>query len=230
MKRIIYLSLIFFFLGYFQEISLSAQSFWVENNMAFDTNGPIGECLFPMDENGETVYKEVVQCQFSRDTLSNILIQFLQDEDEKDNISVSWVSKNIANSNLSCDVEINCGKEFVELPYVGKVERHSSQINFKVLIEVKDGRFRYTLDHFHTNRRTIKGEAKSEGKPNIIHWQRLNSLSKEQAQMRPKSSKYSEWQDQIEKEKQSYIDEYAAVQKFIKEMKANIDNAFKDDF
>lgn len=55
MRKLIFISL-FLLINY----SINAQSFWVTDNNAFDTNGPIGECLFPMDEHGETEYKEVI--------------------------------------------------------------------------------------------------------------------------------------------------------------------------
>ena len=35
-------------------------------HVAFDTNGPIGECLFPQDSIGEIVFSDIVECGYSR--------------------------------------------------------------------------------------------------------------------------------------------------------------------
>lgn len=162
--------------------SISAQYKWIEVsalNVAYDTNGPIGECLFPMDDQGNITLQDVVQAGISKDSITMFVTEFLKNEDKKDGISVSTPTVTTVNNRINCDVEMNVGREIVEMPYAGLMERHVSQISFKVLIEVREGRFRYTLTDFYTNRRNIHGAAKSEGPSNLIHWQRVNSLTKE---------------------------------------------------
>ena len=61
----------------------------------------------------------------------------------------------------------------------------------------------------------IRGEAKSEGPSNLIHWQRLNSLKKERAETK-KKSEIEEYDHQIAFEEASYQAEYDAVQMVIK--------------
>ena len=217
---------------------LFAQYKWIAVNadhIAYDANGPIGDCLFPMDDEGNITLQEVVKTDISKDSTTLFVTEFLKNKDNEDGISVSTPVITSANSNITCDVEMNVGKELFEVPYAGMMERHVSQISFKVLIELKDGRFRYTLTDFYTNRRSIHGGAKSEGPSNLIHWQRVNSLTKERDEyeadnIEDKNSRkqkkvqgfmddMKEFNDQIAKEIKSYEDEFDAVQSFISGLK-----------
>ena len=209
--------------------SVFAQYKWIQVNalhIAYDTNGSVGDCLFPMDDEGNITLQEVVQTNISKDSTMMFVTEFLKNEDSKDGISVSTPVVSTVGNNIDGDVEMNVGKELVEMPYAGMMERHVSQISFKVHVEVKDGRFRYTLTKFYTNRRTIHGEGKSEGPSNLIHWQRVNSLTKERdAYDREHPRKTSrvegnlkEFDDQIAKEIKSYEGEYDAVHSFITEL------------
>lgn len=44
---------------------------------AFDTNGPVGECLFPEDKLGNIEYSEVIQCGLSADTIKGLFKEWL---------------------------------------------------------------------------------------------------------------------------------------------------------
>lgn len=218
----------------FYTTELSAQYKWIAVNadhIAYDANGPIGDCLFPMDDEGKITLQEIVKTEISKDSTTLFVTEFLKNKDNEDGVSVSTPVSSSVNSNITCDVEMNVGKELFEVPYAGMMERHVSQISFKVLVEVKEGRFRYTLTDFYTNRRTIHGAAKSEGPSNLIHWQRVNSLTKERDEYEEDNidDKYSKKQrkvqdfndnmkafdDQIAKEIRSYEGEFDAVQSFI---------------
>lgn len=209
--------------------NLFAQYKWIEftaDHIAYDANGPIGDCLFPMDDEGKITLQEIVKTEISKDSTTLFVTEFLKNKDIEDGVSVSTPVSSSVNSNITCDVEMNVGKELFEVPYAGMMERHVSQISFKVLVEVKEGRFRYTLTDFYTNRRTIHGEAKSEGPSNLIHWQRVNSLTNERDEYDYRHKRKSkrvkqnlkEWDDQIAKEIKSYEGEYDAVQSFISDL------------
>lgn len=213
----------------FYTTELSAQYKWIAVNalhIAYDANGPIGDCLFPMDDEGKITIQDVVKTDYSKDSTIVFVTDFLEKEDDANGISVSIPSLSKLNDVITCDVEMNVGKELVEMPYAGLMERHVSQISFNVKIEVKDGRFRYILSDFYTNRRTIHGEAKSEGPSNLIHWQRVNSLTNERDEYDYRHKRKSkrvkqnlkEWDDQIAKEIKSYEGEYDAVQSFISDL------------
>lgn len=120
---------------------------------------------------------------------------------------------------MICEIELPIGKEFykISVPYgeIAAFERHTSQVTFMCMLEVKNGRYRYTLTDFYTNRRMIRGEAKSEGPSNLIHWQRLNSLKKEREETKRKSE-IEEYNAQIAFEEASYQAEYDAIQTIIK--------------
>ena len=91
---------------------------------------------------------------------------------------------------------------------------------------MREGKYRYTLTHFITDRWRIPGEGKDNGQSNIIHWQRVNSLTMEQAAARGK--KKDEYTSMINKEKASYKAEYNAVMAFIEGLKTFA--VINDDF
>lgn len=184
------------------------------NWIAFDTNGPMGECLFPMNEEGETVFTDIVACSLSADTIMGLAKEFMYDigkQYEADcKIELEGVRK------LACRVKIPVGKEFFSIGRLASWERSKSEIAFDLVIEIREGKYRYTLSNFFTQRRRIPGEGKSDGQPNIIHWQRVNSLTKETPK---KGKKREEYLRMIEDEKISYQAEYAAVQTVIAGLK-----------
>ncbi len=63
----------------------------------------------------------------------------------------------------------------------------------------------------------IPGEGKDKGQSNLLHWQRINSLNKEMTKTKEKEK--AEIEAMIEKEKESYKMEYAAVRNFIERVK-----------
>lgn len=152
-------------------------------NYAFDTNGPMGECLFPQDIKGNVRFTGVVEVEGDCNSiLSDIKDNFniLQDMLKLD-------TKQIGKTNNSIKYRIKCpvDKQYFKLGYLDNLKFFMfddiSIICFDCLIEVADGQYKYTLNNFLTKRSLIRGNSKNEGLPNIIHWQRINSLTKERA-------------------------------------------------
>ena len=94
-----------------------------------------------------------------------------------------------------------------------------------MVIEIRKEKYRYTLNNFFTQHRRIPGDGKSDGPSNMIHWQRVNSLTKEM----PAKGKMREKQQQmIEDEKVTYQAEYNAVQDILNGIKTFA--VINDDF
>ena len=198
------------------------------NHVAFDTNGPMGECLFPQNENGEITFTGIVECPFSSDTIMGLAKEFIYEitkrYDAKTKNNLEGITK------LACDIELKVGKNYLSLNIggidVGTWERAASTIRFNLMIEIRNHKYRYTLSDFYTERRRIHGAAKEQGPSNMIHWQRVNSLTKElnSARSRDKQEK----QEQIELEKAQYQAEFNAVNDVINGLKMFTE--IKDDF
>lgn len=186
------------------------------NWVAFDTNGPMGECLFPQNEQGEIIYTEVIPCSMSSDSIMGLAKEFIYDISKRYKADCKIELEGL--TKLGCKIEIPVGKNYFSVGVwgtgnIGTWERPQSEIKFNLVIDIREGKYRYTLNNFYTERRRIPGEGKSDGPSNIIHWQRVNSLTKE---MPRKESERAEYERMIELEKAIYQAEYNAVQDVIK--------------
>ena len=198
------------------------------NHVAFDTNGPMGECLFPQDENGEIVFTGIVETPYSSDTIMGLAKEFIYDitkkYDAKTKNNLEGITK------VACDMELKVGKNYLSLNIggidVGTWERAASTIRFNLMIEIRNHKYRYTLSNFYTERRRIPGAAKEQGPSNMIHWQRVNSLTKEMESARSKDKQ--EKQDLIDFEKHQYQAELNAVNDVINGLKKMA--IIEDDF
>ncbi len=187
------------------------------NHAAFDTNGPMGECLFNQNENGEIIYSDVIHCNMSADSIKGLLEEWVYDLEHTYQCSVNDLLWGL--TKICFEIELPIGTDLFNVEIFGNSAasflRHKSQVTFKCVIDIRDGKYRYVLNDFYTNRRSIRGEAKSEGPSNMIHWQRVNSLKKEREQLlnqnRVDNEKVSEYDSLIESENASYKAEYDAV-------------------
>ena len=185
-------------------------------NTAFNTNGPVGELLFEQNDKGEIVYSGVVEVDFSSDTLFGLAREYFYRLDKSsDRIKISNQFDGI--TMVACDVELQVGSRLVVAPYAGAWVKAASTVSFNVVIDIRQGKFRYTLTNFITDRWRIPGEGKDRGQSNLLHWQRVNSLNNELSKVKEKER--PEIQAMIEKEKESYQSEYDAVMAFIESLK-----------
>jgi hypothetical protein len=209
MRKILFL----LFLSVFADVNSQ-----VLNNIAFDTNGPMGECLFNQDKNGNIVYQDIISCSYSADTIMGLAKEWLYDARKKYKLETKDLMEGI--TKVECKITMSVGVDTVALSKFNglvfgslpDIARDASKVSFNCSIEVRDHKYKYTLSDFYTERRTIHGEGKSEGPSNMIHWQRVNSLTKEKA----KSRKKKEYDKQLALETTYYHDEYNAVMDFIK--------------
>ena len=194
-------------------------------NYAFDTNGPVGDVLFDQNENGEIVYSGVVEVRFSADTLFGLAKEFLYDLEKKFGAEVSDRFEGV--TKVACDIELPVGSRFIDAGYVGVWEKAASTVSFNLVIDIRSGKYRYTLSRFVTDRWRIPGEGKDEGPSNLIHWQRVNSLTQELAEARS-SKKKEEISEMLDRERIAYSAEYNAVMDFIHGLESftSIDDSF----
>lgn len=189
-------------------------------NTAFDTNGPVGDLLFPQDEKGDIVYSEVIDAPFSADTIFGLSREFLYKIEKE---GIGKVSHRFDGTTMvACDIELPVGTDTLSVGVwnhgnIGVWLKAASTVNFNLVIDIRPGKYRYTLTHFITDRWRIPGDGKDKGPSNLIHWQRVNSLSKEMAKAKEKDK--SEIEAMIEKEKMSYKLEHEAVLSFIEKMR-----------
>lgn len=191
-------------------------------NVAFDTNGPVGDCLFPEE------YKVVVNTNVSADTIMGLAKEFLYTFTKETNANISHEMEGI--TKLACDLELKVGKKYISVGVwrpgnIGTWEKAASTISLNLMIEIKDKRYRFTITNFITDRYRIPGEGKDRGPSNLIHWQRMNSLTKE---MPKRGKKRVEYENMIIFEKTLYQAEYDAVQDLIKGLENFTNN--EDDF
>lgn len=182
---------------------------------AFDTNGPMGEILFEQNENGEIIYTGLVETPFSADTVMGLAREYLYTLEKKYNARISDRFEGV--TKVACDVELPVGTKYIDASWAGIIAKAASTVNFNLVIDIRPGKYRYTLTNFVTDRWRIPGEGKDKGQSNMIHWQRVNSLQKELEKARKKDKE--ELVTMIEKEKASYEGEYKAVMDFIEGLK-----------
>lgn len=197
---------------------------------AFDTNGPLGECLFPQDSKGNVTYSGIVEADGSASVIMDALLDYISSQ----KVRLGFEQKELTKSPKSVAYKIKCpiGKQLREITVMGSpvftAMKDASEISFTCLLEVIDGKFKYTLNDFMTKRNTLKGEAKNDGFPNLIHWQRVNSLKKERAAYLAKHNPEKrstreclyDYDSQIEFEQNLYVSEHKKVSEFIDGLKS----------
>lgn len=151
---------------------------------AFDTNGPMGKCLFPINDKGEDEIKEVIEYPgMSAKQISEKVQQWMYEITDKYDLKIE-------NNDRFCGTDLVAFRSTVRLglsvssvnyvfAHIGDFARYASEIKFSCRVEIKDGKCRCIFYKFMTDRRTIRGEGKSNGPENRLHWQRVNSLVKE---------------------------------------------------
>lgn len=178
---------------------------------AFDTNGPMGEILFEQNEKGEIIYTGIVETPFPADTVLGLAREYLYTLEKKYNARISDRFEGV--TKVACEVELPVGTKYINASWAGIIAKAASTVNFNLVIDIRPGKYRYTLSNFITDRWRIPGEGKDKGQSNMIHWQRVNSLQKELEKARKKDKE--EIAGMIKQETVSYQGEYRAVMDFI---------------
>ncbi len=200
---------------------------------AFDTNGPMGQCLFPINEKGEDEIKEVIV--FPGKTANEISEQvqkWAYEITDKYNLKIDDGKDRYMGTDLvAFRGEVKLGLSVLSVDYgwahIGDFARYASEIKFRCRVEIKDGKCRCIFNHFMTDRRTIRGEAKSNGPENRLHWQRVNSLTKERDEViggktklsKSKQEEVDAYNEQIRFEEATYQLEYKVFADMLTDLK-----------
>lgn len=224
---------LFFLLAFMLNIfTMNAQNLL---HYAIGTNGEKGECLFPEDEAGNVFFSKIVEVSSSADSIMTAADDFIMSKNTSERCIIKKLSSSSRTNSYS--IQVNIGKQTMGVEYWGSplftVVRDASRIFFKCIIEARKGKFKYTFFDFETNRNTLEGEAKNDGQPNVIHWQRVNSLSKERdkfvsshnIESRSNKEKLFDYNSQIAYEACLYQMEYDATMAFVN----GLDNLKTDD-
>lgn len=183
------------------------------NDAMFDTNGPMGDILFPENEKGDVVISEIVDAPFNSDTLKALAMEFLNLTDQSKSINIFKIHEGI--TKITAHVDIKVGTRLWEnpAPFAPPIEKAKSTVDFSLLLEFRDGKYKFTLSNFNTDRWRIKGDGKDQGPSNRIHWQRINSINKDFKKAKTRN-------EMIEAEQIAYQDEYQAVLNFVDQLKS----------
>lgn len=207
-------------------IAISYQVEYAQNMLhyALNSNGEKEWTLFPENANGEVVISSIVEAPFSADTILVAADSNITSLNAPGNCEVKTVTK--SNIKNVYSVQLNVGKQLWAIEYFGSplfvINRDVSHVKFTCVIEARKGKYRYSLIDFETNRRTLPGEAKNDGQPNTIHWQRVNSilrlrkqycLSHNTSNRKAKEDVYS-YNEAIAEETYLYFDEFNTVKRF----------------
>lgn len=212
-------------------IAISYQVEYAQNMLhyALNSNGEKEWTLFPENANGEVVISSIVEAPFSADTILMAADSYITSLNAPGNCEVKTVTK--SNIKNVYSVQLNVGKQLWAIEYLGSplfvINRDVSHVKFTCVIKARKGKYRYSLIDFETNRRTLPGEAKNDGQPNTIHWQRVNSilrlrkqycLSHNTSNRKAKEDVYS-YNEAIAEETYLYFDEFNTVKRFEEELK-----------
>lgn len=207
-------------------ITISFQVEYAQNMLhyALNSNGEKEWTLFPENANGEVVISSIVEAPFSADTILMAADSYITSLNAPGDCEVKTVTK--SNIKNVYSVQLNVGKQLWAIELFGSplfvINRDVSHVKFTCVIEARKGKYKYSLIDFETNRRTLSGEAKNDGQPNVIHWQRVNSILKLRRQYclshknpnrMAKQDIYS-YNEAIAEETYLYFDEYNSVKRF----------------
>ena len=199
---------------------------------AFDTNGPMGDCLFPMNENGEAEIKEVVVFDGkTAEEISEKAQKWAYEVTDKYGLEIEDKDRYMGTDLVAFRGSVKVGLSVLSVSagwaHIGDFSRCASEIEFRCRVEIKDGRCRVIFTDFWTDRRTIHGEGKSNGPENLLHWQRVNSLTKERDELiggktnlsKSKQDEVDAYNEQIRFENETYKLEYGVFCNMLDDLK-----------
>lgn len=199
---------------------LSLDGIKAQSVQNFDTNGPVGPVLFNQEEDGSIVYSEIIETSFKADTLFGLALECIHSQELK-GTKISNIFEGI--TKITCSVEIPVGNKTRSIGEgwsiaVISFDKAASFVKFNLKIDIRDNKYRYTLNSFSTDRWRIPGKGVEEGPSNLLHWQRVNSLTKQMERERNADEK-KKLEDMIKEEDEAYQMEYKSVMNFIEDLK-----------
>ncbi len=204
---------------------------------AFDTNGPMGECLFPINEKGEDEIKVVIDFPGkSAKEISEKVQQWMYEMTDKYNLKIE--DKYCGTDLVAFRGNVKMGLNVLSVTYgfahIGDFARYASEIKFSCRVEIKDNKCRCIFNKFLTDRRTLRGDSKSNGPENMLHWQRVNSLTKERDDVidgkttlsKSKQEEVDAYNQQLRIEEETYKLEYKTFCDMVNSLKSIFDDKY----
>lgn len=197
-------------------------------NVAFNDDSIKVDVLFP-EKDGDIFYQSIVIVPSinaaSINDIGKRVDTYVKGLSMDQRIKVTTIVQSEIRKSYKVSIEIGdmlYGLDFMGAPIYYQ-RKNLSEISFDCSIDIADSTLRYTLNNFYTKRRMLKGEAKSEGQSNTIHWQRVNSLIKERDEFLKAQKKVDrkcnesvyDYNLQIANETLLYCREYDIIQQFI---------------
>lgn len=199
---------------------------------AFDTNGPMGECLFPINEKGEDEIKEVILFPGkTAEEISEQVQKWVYEITDRYHLRIDDKDRYMGTDLVAFRGNVKLGLSVLSIDnafaHIGDIARYASEIKFCCRVEIKNEKCRCIFNNFWTDRRTIRGEGKSNGPENRLHWQRVNSLTKERDALiggKVKLSKKTQeevdaYNEQIRFEEETYRMEYNVFSNMLNDLK-----------
>ncbi len=147
---------------------------------ARSANGDMPVMLFP-EKNGVVKYSYTEETDIEPSEVLGMAEVAMNTLSLNPHFKIEPVSA--GNKTLNYKIEISNGSEPWGFDLLGsplfRVHRDASVVKLRCLVQVIKGKYSFILGDFETNRNTIRGEAKNDGSPNIIQWNRVNSLIRE---------------------------------------------------
>lgn len=140
-RRVI--SLCAFTCGFLISVISSAQNI---AHTAFSTNGPVGEILFNENEDGDIVYTGIVETPYPADTVMGLAREYLYTIEKKCNAHVGGRFEGV--TKVACDVELPVGTRIIDAGFAGSWAKAASTVKFNLVIDIRPGKYRYTLTKF----------------------------------------------------------------------------------
>ncbi|MBO7458217.1 MAG: hypothetical protein J6T80_03055 [Paludibacteraceae bacterium] len=202
---------------------ISAQVNFNTSFHSIDTNGPLGECILPMNEEDDVFFSDVIECKGSSIEKIMLAVQnwlAFQQMDANLEVKDKYAGQNL----LQFKGKLPIGKKFIGTPAAATFvelnwETSISDVEFICRVEVKDEKFRYTFKNFETDRWMIRGDGEGSGPSNQIHWQRVNSLTNERDRYSPSSKRYTEKDNAIKMEWAAYQMEAEMINEMVNSLR-----------
>lgn len=142
---------------------------------AKSAEGEMDYVLFP-NEGGKVCIHDTIVCEHTLDDIKDAVDSYMVYLGSQEGVKIK--SKGNARRFQAYDATMEFGSSLISLP--GFVyDRDASRLHFTITLAESDSLCIVNLSNFETNRTTLRGEAKNDGDPNVIHWQRVNALARE---------------------------------------------------
>lgn len=149
-------------------------------NYATNSGGDMDYILFP-EMHGVVYLCDTIHTTLNKEDILDAVESYLLTVKAHKNCELENVMS--TRRRYTADVELGFGKRTLSFEVFGSpvavIGSDASKLKFNISALAKDSMAIITYSNFETNRTYLPGEAKNDGDPNIIQWQRVNALKKE---------------------------------------------------